>query len=86
MGLALLSILLVFTIILNLYLFTTLKLEIISIRKRVNLLATKSELSRVADKLRKEKVPKSLTGPVELHYNGQTALVKATFTPQVYRD
>ena len=88
MALMLLSVLMVLTIALNLYLFLTLHESLSKVRRTLHLTATKAELADV--KLRVNRghraPPKMMAGSIELVYNGQKALVDATFHPRVYRD
>lgn len=88
MALMLLSLLMVTTIVLNLYLFLTLQESITKVRRTLHLAATKAELSEVKLKASRGRnvLPKMMAGSIELVYNGQKALVDATFHPRVYRD
>jgi hypothetical protein len=58
------------------------------LRRKVVMSATKAELANVSSRVRKvsSTPPKVMSGSIELFYNGQKALVDATFRPKVYRD
>ncbi len=80
-----LSMLLISVTVINIYLFFSLKLEHITLAKRLNLMARKKDLNEIRREVRSGRAPRPLKGEVHLYYRGQTAKVKASFLPQVYR-
>lgn len=85
MAIPILFLLLAFTAGLSIYLFVTLKLELVKQQRRFALLATKLELSEVRREAQNCAVPKEMRGPVELYYQGRRARLQATFLPVVYK-
>lgn len=85
MAVTLLLLLLITSVLISIFLFATLKKEIWSLERRLNMAATKVELSDIRSRLHSVSVPKELQGPVELYYRGQKATVQATFLPKVYK-
>ena len=85
MEVLILLLLLFASVLISLYLFYSLKHDLMLVERRSKLLATKVELSELRSKLHSVAAPKELRGPVELYYKGQKATVQATFLPKVYR-
>lgn len=85
MVVALLLLLLFASVLISIFLFYTLKQELISVERKMKLLATKVELSEVRSSMHSARVPRELQGSVDLYYRGHKATVDATFIPKVYR-